>query len=76
MSKTSDACIVHFIKENCVEAVPDCWFNTKENLCAWPVQTTHVKKMIESYQKPNKKNFVFYLARKLGNKTYGYYQLF
>lgn len=62
MSKTTGACIIYFDKENCVEAVPDCWFNNNKNLCAWPVQTKNDKKMIESYQKPKKKKICFLLS--------------
>lgn len=71
MSKTTNSCIVFFNKDNCIEAVPDSRFFKKDNLCAWPVQTKHAKKIIVSFPKPNKKDFTFYSARKLGNKTYG-----
>lgn len=61
--------VVYFYKDNSVEAVPNIWF--KKNICAWPKDTKLINKSIETRVKPNKKDFTFFSARKLGNKDYG-----
>jgi len=71
MSKAPSWSVIYFPKDNSVEAVPDFWFDKNKSICAWPVQTKFVKKMIENYQKPNKTNFTYHTARKLGSKSYG-----
>lgn len=61
--------VVHFFNDNAIEAVPDTWL--KQNICAWPIDKKNVKRCIETRLKPNKKEFMFFSARKLGNKVYG-----
>jgi len=63
--------VVYFTDENSVEAVPNIWFDKKQETCAWPAKPKLVKKFIESQQKPNKKDFTYHPARQLGNKSYG-----
>lgn len=29
--------IVHFVKDNTIEVVPDFWIKKKDKSCAWPV---------------------------------------
>ncbi|KAF0682241.1 Uncharacterized protein FWK35_00037455, partial [Aphis craccivora] len=47
---------------------PNIWLN--KNICAWPKDSKLVNKSIETRVKPNKKDFTFFSARKLGNKDY------
>jgi len=61
--------VVYFTDENSVEAVPNIWLNKKQDSCAWPAKTKNVKKFIEFQQKPNKKDFTYHPARKLGKKS-------
>jgi len=65
--------IVIFKNDNSVEAVPSSW--VRKNSCAWPKNSKHVKKCITKQIKPNPDGFKFYPARKIGNKTYGMYNL-
>lgn len=60
--------IVYFFKDESVEVVPDTWFF--KGKCAWPKSTKNVKKLIEKQMKPNKNDFLFFSARKLGNHYY------
>lgn len=56
--------------------MPESWFNTIEENCAWPVKTKLAAKIIQSYPKPNKKEFTYHPARKMGKKSYGKYLFF
>ncbi|XP_022160369.1 uncharacterized protein LOC111026575 [Myzus persicae] len=56
--------IVHFINDNSVSAVPKSWW--KHGYCAWPKKNIKNKnKLIESMQKPNKIDYVYFKARLL-----------
>jgi len=59
--------VVHFIKENSIEAVPYTWYNSKEQKCAWPLSKNSVKRMIEKRIYPNKLEFKWFSARILGH---------
>lgn len=63
--------IVNFLNDNSIEAVPDIWL--KQNICAWPIDKKNVKRCIKAKLKPNKNEFTFFCARKLGNKVYDKY---
>lgn len=60
--------IVCFKNDNSIEAIPTSWI--RKNTCAWPKVSRHAKKFIEKQIKPNSTDFIFYPARKLGNRTY------
>ncbi|KAL5240984.1 hypothetical protein ACI65C_008394 [Semiaphis heraclei] len=60
--------IINFIQDNSVEAVPDSW--AFKGQCAWPKNARMVKKLIEKRIKPNKSDFLFLAARKVGNQSY------
>ena len=66
--------IVLFKNDNSVEAVPSTWL--RKHSCAWPKNSRNAKKYIEKQIKPNPDDFIFYPARKLGNKTYSMFYLF
>lgn len=65
--------IILFKNDDSVEAVPSSW--VRKNTCAWPKNSKYVIKYIEKQIKPNHDDFIFYPARKLGNKTYGMFYL-
>lgn len=54
--------IVVFDDDHSLEAVPSFWLN--KNICAWPKKKP--RKYIISQSKPNKKEFLFLKARKIG----------
>lgn len=67
--------IINFMQDNSVEAVPGSW--AFKGRCAWPKNTRMVKKLIEKRTKPNKSDFLFLPARKVGNQSYSmYYNIF
>jgi len=68
--------VVYFSDENSVEAVPSIWLDKKQETCAWPAKLKYVKKFIEFQQKPNKKDFTYHPARKLGKKSYSKFNCF
>lgn len=59
--------VVHFIKDDTVESVPNIWYKKKENKCAWPILKHSVKKMIEKRAYPNEIDFQWLPARVLGH---------
>lgn len=59
--------VVHFIKDDTVESVPNIQYNKKEKRCAWPLSKHSVKKMIEKRAYPNQIDFQWLLARVLGH---------
>lgn len=64
--------IVHFINDNSVSAVPKSWW--KHGYCAWPKKNIKNKnKLIESMQKPNKIDYVYFKARLLTQNPIGIY---
>lgn len=60
--------IICFLTDNSIEAVPDTWFY--KGKCAWPKVSKLAKKLIEKQIKPNKNDFVYYPARKIGNQLF------
>lgn len=56
--------IVVFNDDQSVEAVPSYWFNNDNNMCAWPKKNS--KKCLVGRVVPNKIDFDYYSARKLG----------
>lgn len=54
--------VVVFEDDSSIEAVPSSWFFN--NKCAWP--TKNAKKCIEKRVKPNKTDFIYLKARKIG----------
>ncbi|KAE9544293.1 hypothetical protein AGLY_001472 [Aphis glycines] len=59
--------VVHFIKENSIEAVPNTWYNSKEQKCARLLSKNSVKRMIKKRIYPNKFEFKLFSARNLGH---------
>jgi len=49
--------VIHFLKDNLVESVPNFWFNKNNKTCAWPLLKSSTKKMIERRIKPNEIDF-------------------
>lgn len=66
--------IINFTQNNSIEAVPVSW--SFKGRCAWPKNSKMVKKLIEKRIKPNKTDFFFLPARKVGNQSYSMYYLF
>lgn len=72
--------VIHFKKDNTVDVVPNCWY--KNGLCAWPIKNSNIKKIVQKKEPPNKKDFKWHIARKLGscygkyNNNYYYYGTF
>lgn len=58
-------CVVCFINENLVEAVPYHWYFDKK--CAWP-KNQNAKKFIENKTKPNSLEFNWFSARLLSKE--------
>lgn len=54
--------VIIFEKDNSIEAVPSTWYF--KNKCAWPKKNP--KKFIEKQVAPNKTDFYFLRARKIG----------
>ncbi|KAL5239214.1 hypothetical protein ACI65C_006624 [Semiaphis heraclei] len=59
--------VVHFLKDNTIESVPNIWFNKKDQKCAWPLSKNSVKRMIEKRIYPYKFEFQWFSARILGH---------
>jgi len=55
--------VIIFENDNSIEAVPSIWYR-KNNTCAWPKKNP--KKFIEKQVVPNKTDFYFLRARKIG----------
>jgi len=55
--------VVAFDIDNSVEAVPNHWF--KNEMCAWPVNSSNVGRLIEKRIQINKIDFKFLKARVL-----------
>jgi len=49
--------VVHFLKNNTIESVPNVWFNKKDQNCAWPLSKNSVKRMIGKRIYPTNLNF-------------------
>ncbi|CAI6376195.1 unnamed protein product [Macrosiphum euphorbiae] len=50
--------IVHFVKDNTIEVIPDFWIKKKDKSCAWPVNKKIARRLIEkrkSYSEATKK---------------------
>lgn len=62
--------VVNFQKDNTVDVVPSSWY--KNGLCAWPIKCSNTKKIVQKKLPPNKKEFKWHIARKLGS-CYGDY---
>lgn len=54
--------VIIFENDNSIEAVPSIWH--RKNTCAWPKKNP--KKFIEKQVFPNKTDFYFLRARKIG----------
>jgi len=39
----------------------------KNGLCAWPIKNSNIKKIVQKKVQPNKKDFKWHIARKLGS---------
>jgi hypothetical protein len=61
--------IIHFCKDNSVEAVLNIWF--KNYICAWQILLKYTSKFIETMIKPSKKKFIF-LPPRILRKAYGW----
>lgn len=61
-------CIVIFLKDNTVEAVPTHWI--KNGVCAWPIKDERIK--IKNRVLPNKFDFNFYSVRILKKNISNY----
>lgn len=59
----SNYSVVHFIKDNSVEAVPSIW--VKGNLGAWPNNKSLTSKYITTRRLPNEIEFKYYKIRLL-----------
>uniref|UniRef100_A0A2S2PM63 DUF4806 domain-containing protein n=1 Tax=Schizaphis graminum TaxID=13262 RepID=A0A2S2PM63_SCHGA len=57
--------VIHFKKDNTVDVVPSSWY--KNGLCAWPIKNSNIKKIVQKKEPPNKKDFKWHIARKLGS---------
>jgi len=55
--------VVNFDIDNSVEAVPNHWI--KNGMCAWPVQSFNVGRLIEKRTQINKIDFKYLKARVL-----------
>lgn len=62
--------VVHFQKENTVDVVPHSWY--RNGLCAWPLKCSNPKKLVKKNEPPNKDEFKWYTARRLGSARNGY----
>lgn len=62
-------CVVLFIKENVVEAVPNHWYSN--NQCAWP-KSQNPKRLIEKRIVPNTLEFEWFDARLLSKNICKY----
>lgn len=59
----SNYSVVHFLKENSVEAVPSIWI--KNNYCAWPNNKLLTSKYITNRRLPNEVEFKYFKVRVL-----------
>jgi len=59
----SNYSVVHFTKDNSVEAVPSIW--VKGNFCAWPNNKSLTSKYITNRRLPNEIEFKYYKIRVL-----------
>lgn len=59
--------VVHFTIDNSVEAVPITWYNNDDGTCAWPNKTVNPVRSIQKMTLPNKLEFKWLKARKLGS---------
>lgn len=64
--------VVNFTKDNSVAAVPCSWYTN--GMCAWPLKCSNIKKFVLKNVQPNKNEFKWYTARRLGSR-YGNYIL-
>eukprot|EP00102_Acyrthosiphon_pisum_P022816 XP_016660026.1 PREDICTED: uncharacterized protein LOC107883798 [Acyrthosiphon pisum] len=62
--------VVHFLKDDSVEAVPSTWYNN--GTCAWPNKTINAVRAIQKRTLPNKLEFQWLNARKLGSMSDSY----
>lgn len=62
--------VIHFPKDNSVEAVPSTWY--KNGNCAWPNKPINAVRAIQKRIQPNTLDFQWFKARKLGS-FYGNY---
>jgi len=60
----SNYSVVHFIKDNSVEAVPSIWVKDKYN-CAWPNNKLLTSKYITNRRIPNEVEFKYFKIRVL-----------
>ncbi|XP_060845051.1 homeobox-like protein HDP1 [Rhopalosiphum padi] len=60
--------VIIFENDNSIEAVPSVWY--RKNTCAWPKKNQ--KKYIEKQVIPNKTDFYFLRARKIGKDVENY----
>lgn len=59
----SNYSVVHFIKDDSVEAVPSVW--VKDNYCAWPNNKLLIPKYIKNRHTPNEVEFKYIKIRVL-----------
>lgn len=64
--------IVHFIKDNSVEAVPSTWYNDGTYTSAWPNKSINAVRTIQKRTLPNKLEFEWFNARKFGSMSGNY----
>lgn len=58
--------IVHFIKDNAIEIVPDSWIRKKDKSCAWPINKKSVRRLIEKRCFPNNLEYKWFPSRIVG----------
>lgn len=59
--------VMNFKNDNTVNAVPCSWF--KNGLCAWLIKCSNIKKISLKNVPPNKNEFKWYTARRLGSRN-------
>lgn len=55
--------IVHFVKENAIEIVPESWIKKKDRTCAWPINTKYTRRLIEKRCYPNDLEYKWHSSR-------------